>query len=379
MTNLNIANILKTNSIIGGFLSEAANISSDEYASLTEEFKSDTAEEIVADVLANIKTKMSAVDTSDIDKSRGDIKNYQNLQLLQNTIKELSDIAVHSPNGEELNAALVEVENSIGNLAKTAKTFKDAYREKKTFLMLKYEAVVSNIVAVLSYLVSMCVDIGPDGTAKLKDDYDVETLHLMKTLEKFNSDVSSEIFESMNTDTTELRKFYMEYTPEQFATIYEAGDIMTLINQGIDAFNRQLNGGNSKMSALLYKFSGIVMLILSIRDVFYSLYAYKDKISDYIGNLTRFVNLGSSSLNQLTKFLNFNQKSTENAQIADRQVATEIAAENTQIVHKAQQDSTMMNPVSMATVVANQTGTDITSALEKEPAADIKSVGGIDF
>ena len=67
MTIQRIDRLMRTDSALGGFLKESANVSSDEYTTLTEEFKIDTVKELANSVLLNIKTKASGIDTSNID------------------------------------------------------------------------------------------------------------------------------------------------------------------------------------------------------------------------------------------------------------------------------------------------------------------------
>lgn len=392
MTIQRIDRLMRTDSALGGFLKESANVSSDEYTTLTEEFKIDTVKELANSVLLNIKTKASGIDTSNIDRSRGDIKNYAQLPQIQTAIQQLMGLAVGTGENNDLSAALADITTAIANLSAAAPKFKDAYRTKKTLTILRYQSVVLSIIASLSYLISVCVDVGPDGKAALKKNYNIDDTKLLRQLTSFNTSISSELDEAMTEDVNELRKYFSEYNAKQYSTVYEAGDIIGLINQGLDAFNGQLAGNNSKLGGLLYKLSGIITLILSLRDVFYSLYAYKDKVSDFTGTISRFINLGSSSVGQLARFLTSNQHQATDMGNADQRVSNEISAENSQIIHTAQKDSMDTTPITQ-TIPAQSQPTqspfaNIMSALDKvaepepskaSPASQVAPLNTFDF
>ena len=66
------------------FLVEEAKMSLSEFNVLTEETKLNFVTEIANEVLENIKNKMATLDLTSINKTRGEIKNFTDLDVIQN-------------------------------------------------------------------------------------------------------------------------------------------------------------------------------------------------------------------------------------------------------------------------------------------------------
>lgn len=368
-----------TNLVLYHFLVESAGLPKEEYENLYEEFRVDTVKELASSILGNIKTKLSGIDTSSIDRSRGDIKNYPFLQNIQSAVSRFQALAIEG-NYDDITDALSTITNTLNELSKDAPEFKEAYRDKKTLLILKYQGLILAILASLSYMVTECIEIGSDGQPKIKAEHDLSSIEPLKWLTKaVGSGIVSNIKEEQ--DINSIRRFYAEYSPEEFSTIYEAVDVAALLGKGLDAFTYKINH-NTQLSNILYKFAGAVMLILSLRDIFYTLSAYKKQVSDFVGNISNFLSVGKEKLGQLTRFLNFNQKAAQEVPVANQKVAQEIAGENHEILQKAQQDASNTIPSpSVFKPIESQAVSD--SELEKKDdtsnASTPSSITGFDF
>ena len=338
----NFSSTYLRNIALRSFFLESANIGEQEYSNLSEEFKIDTVKQIAIQILSEIGEKSKNIDTTEIDKSRGNIKNLQSLEIIQAGTQKLVELSNTEEGTGDLKEALEIIVNTIQNLSRFAPQYMEAYRSKKTLMILKYQSIVMAVISAISYLISDCVEASPSGDVQLKKNYQISDITPLNWLKKYASSISDIVNESIAVNN--IRKYFNEYNAEQLSTIYEASNIISLLNTGINNINDMLKG-NTKLSGVFYKFASVIMLILSLRDIFYTIYAYKTPIKDFVNNIKGFVDLGKSSLGQVANFLGFNRKASQTAKSADSRVESEINSENKQIVNTAQQDYNDSMPI----------------------------------
>ena len=352
------------NIALRSFFLESVNISESEYYNLSEEFKIDTVKAIALQILSEISDKSRNMDTTEIDKSRGNIKNLPSLDIIQTGTEKLAELSNTEEGTEDLKEAVAIIVGAIQNLSKFAPQYMEAYRSKKTLMILKYQSVVMAIISAISFLISDCVEASPSGEVQLKKNYQISDITPINWLKKYASSVSDIVNESIAVNN--IRKYFIEYNSEQLSTIYESSNIVSLLNTGINNINDMLKG-NTKLSGIFYKFASVILLILSLRDIFYTLYAYKTPIKDFINNIKGFVDIGKSSLGQIASFIGFNRKSSQIAKIADNKVSAEINAENKKIVNTAQMDYNDSMPVQDTPTFTPEETTD-SDELERDTA-----------
>ena len=89
------------------------------------------------------------------------------------------------------------------------------------------------------------------------------------------------------------------------STILEANDYIPMIVDGVKNIYTTLVGENGgKLTNLLYKAAGYIVLLFSLRETFYTLFKMKTKVSDMVGQIQNFAGLnnGGNILNKLTHF-----------------------------------------------------------------------------
>lgn len=323
------------NNVLYDFLVESSLITRSEFMTLEEEVKKETVKELVTGILDNIKDKIPDNDTTLIDKSRGNIKNFINLPEIQNSVTRLSNLVLSTDEYfPGLSIYVNTIIEAIKNLNKYVNEFKNAYREKKTVLMLQYQSVILSLITSISYLISVAVDCKDPNNIRLKQNFTIEDIAPLKSLTDFNKAVTDGRFQTYLKDTDTLREFYTEYSVEEYKIIYEAPDIIGLIKTGLENFSRNTTG-NGKVMQILYKVAGVVMLILSLRQVFYTINNNKYKISEYLGNIKSFLNLGNLNQSTILKFNAFNNRSPYDLETATKETENEIAIENKDFLMKA--------------------------------------------
>lgn len=359
---------------IYGFLSESAEISLDEYDSLTEEFKENTAKEMSKTILDNIRRKLGGIDVTDIDRSRGEIKNYPELGAIQNALAKLKMISEQDSENmnSEFSGYIETVIDSIKNLSKTAPEFKEAYRSKKTLLMLKYQSVVLAILASVSYLVSVGIDFKDPGNLKLKQNIDLSDVAPLRSLSDFNRSVDNGDFHDFQEGVATLRNFYCEYSPADMMTICEAVNVVDFINNGVSALTQNIRN-NGRASAMIYKISSLIILLLSLRSSFYSIAQCKTKVSDYLNQIKAFVNIDNlPSLSALSRFITMNNKVASNEVDATKAADNEIQNEDRRIITVAKDTPSALDAITAfmpKPEVQQISGTkELSSIPEAEPA-----------
>ena len=323
----------KLDTILYEFLVENGIMAAGEFRLLSEEVKTETVLQVAHDVLNTVQAKIKDVDTVSINKSRGEIKNFSDLKTVQDSVTRLTNMAYSYAENipPELPKYLKEITKSIYNLNKYAPQFKEAYRSKKTLVILRYQSVILSIISSLSYIISVVIDFKNPNAIGFKPNMRIEEILPIRSVIDFNTSIENGSFDAALRDTATLREFFVEYSVEEMSTIYEAVDIVNLINNGIDSFSNFFNNGNR--NGVIFKVLGIIMIILSLRDVFYTLYNSRTKIAEKMQQLRTFLNVDKlPSTNAVTKFITFNNKNASEMELSSKEAEREISTENKEII-----------------------------------------------
>lgn len=313
-----------TDGFIKSYLTEDCNVSLSEANSLTEDEKNDLVRELAKCVATAISTKLANIDTSVADKSHGDVKELKILPDIQNAISQLEAIMERTDEYDpKCKNYLGIVIKSILYLNQYSAVFKEAYRNKKTLLILKYETVVLSIVSSLAYLISEIVDFRSQSLG-MKPSIHLEKIAPLKTLEDFNKSVDSGEFKIITNDVKVLREYYKELPVEKLSMVCEANNIVGLVVDGINSIYDGLD--KNKITTLLYKATGVVVLLLSVRDAIYSLSRMKTKASDMLAMISNFanINLGGG----MKSLASFASRFPTDVESASEMAANEISDDN---------------------------------------------------
>lgn len=312
-------------SLVESELCELFNEFGVDYSILTEEAQTASIREVIISLLDKVENKLNSVDTTVADRSKGDIRSLKELHNIQECITHLETMI------ERADAAMPEAKEYIQRIIKSilylnqhSAVFKEAYRNKKTVLVLKYESIILSIISSVSYLISVLVDFSAGGVA-LKKAPQLEEIAPLKSLKDFNDSVENKTFRAAVDDVTVIREFFLEIPVEDMSQILEAAEVLPMMINGV----KELIGGltnNPKVINIVYKAAGILLLVLSLRDVFYQLFRAKTKVSEMTAQLGNFANLnnGGSVVNKLSAFANkFRTDMESSTDLAKREIEDE--------------------------------------------------------
>ena len=320
---------------------------------LTESNKTAAASEVASSILNNVSEKINKIDLVQIFRSKGDVKNYANLPELQEAIQTLETLA-NEYKLSELKIYVEKVVQAMVNLNKLANDYKDAFRNKKVLLMTHYAGILQSIIACTAYLISVSCDVTMGGAINPKGTIKIDNVLYFTAIDNFNTQVSNNTFRNITRDVSVMRECYSELSVEELHMITEADDMIgTLINGAKDLYDKLKSSvdGNGMLSRLIYKASGIIMLILSLRDSFYTTFRMStdlQEIINYIGGFVKSQMVGSGS-----KINNFSRMFATEVEAASDDAENDIRDEDRAVVHA------MSKPVPKPTpVVAPTTGED---------------------
>lgn len=313
----------------------------EEIVSLNESTKIESLKEITITVLNTVQEKLNSLDTSVADRSRGDIKLLKELPIIQDTITKLEALIERDENAlPEYSDAISTVIKAILYINQYSSTFKDAYRNKKTLMILKYESLILSIISSVSYLISTLIDFKVDHLSLKRNVVGIMDFAPLKSLKAFIESIDKGEFKAVANDVNVLREYYLEVSVDNMSQILEATEYLPMIIDSVKQIYNSISN-SEKIANLIYKAVGVVVLVFSLRDVFYSLFRMKTKISDMVGNIQNFssLNSGAGILNKLAQFSNkFKNDAELGSEIAQREVEDENRKLLTQI--KSVQKST---------------------------------------
>jgi len=321
------------NAILESYLVDDCGMLSEDYQTLREDTKTESLKEIVTELLKNIEEKIDTIDTSAADRSRGDIKQLKELPSIQDSITQLEALLERDENSKpEYLVFLGSIIKSILYLNQYSDTFKDAYRNKKIVMIMKYQSIILSIISCLSYLLSVIISY-KNGRVSLKPDAELQPdFEPMITLQNFIKSVDTGEFRKIISDNNIVREFYLEVPVEKMSVVLESSDYIPMIIDSIKNIYQNLVS-NNKLVNLLYKATGVVVSVFSLRDIFYTLYRMKTKVSDMLGNVQNFSGIlnGGNVLNKLSQFASVFKFDAENSSDLTKR---EINDENRQLLSK---------------------------------------------
>jgi hypothetical protein len=319
-----------TDKLLYSFLQETEIFSEHEIQALLETAKTESIKEIVVTVLNTVKEKVENMDTTPIDRSRGDIKRLRELGSLQDAVTQLEVLMERSSEmvTPELRDFLKEIIRSIMYLNQYSMQFKEAYRDNKTLLILKYQSLIMSIFSAVSYLISVMIDFSA-GDIELRKNPRYEEITPIRTLKEFNKNVERGEFRSTIKQVTNMREHFNEITIED-DVLLEANDILSVVINGIQG----LVGNNKKLIDFAYKAAGIITLLISLREIFYMYYRSKTKLKDILSTVDTFANANMTGMSALAKLNKFSQKFIIDAEESSKLAQRDIEGENSEIARE---------------------------------------------
>lgn len=318
--------------VIKYYLLENQVFNEKELALLSTDSVNDSIRAVAKAILASIVERSGSIDTSAVDASKGDVKQLPNLDSLQDAINRLESI-VDSSEGEvdaELVRYLKEIERALMNLNRFSIDFRDAYRNRKTLLILKYQSLVMSVFSALSYLISVMIDFST-GKVRVRKDQGHEEIAPLRAIFEFNRSVERGDFKKTLRDVALMRESFTEVSKEQLELL-EGYDLSSILMDGIKAVYNAFSG-NPKLMEFLYKAAGIITLLVSLREVFYMFFKAKSKIEDVIGHIDNFAqaSAGGASAAAVAKLNSFSQRFVQDAEEASAMAKREIETENREL------------------------------------------------
>jgi hypothetical protein len=315
--------------VIKYYLAESKVFTEAELSLMGTDSINDSIRGVAKAILGSIVEKSGSIDTEPIDKSKGDVKLLPNLDSLQDAINKLESIVDAS--GEDIDSSLVrylkEIERCLMNLNRFSIDFKDAYKNKKTLLILRYQSLVMSVFSALSYLISVMMDFST-GKIRVKKDQKHEEIAPLKAIFDFNKSVERGDFKKTLRDVALMREAFVEI-PKEKTELLEGYDLSSLLMDGIKAVYSSFSD-NPKLMEFLYKAAGIITLLVSLREVFYMLFKAKTKVQEVIGHIDSFAQAtsGQASAASVAKLNTFSQRFAQDAEEASRVSKREIEDEN---------------------------------------------------
>lgn len=306
--------------ILYTFLVESRECSEREFKNLNEDAKVESIRVLAHDLMETIINVSQSIDTTPIDQSKGDIKSFRWLQDLQNAINQLEAIIERSkafvalPLAKEYISTVIK---SIYFLNQYASIFKDAYRTKKSILILRYQSVLMSVVSAVAYLFSALLDFSNNNVA-VRENVRLEETAALRTLIQFNQSCASGELKIIANDTNRLREFFNEIPSDKMNDLLEANDIFSMVIDGVTNFYRNLDQGG-KVTNLIYKSVGVIVALIAIREIFSAVSRSRYSIMELLNNIKNFTNLSAASLPKLTQFSSrYRADAEENSKIAQR-------------------------------------------------------------
>lgn len=335
--------------LLESFLLEDCSMKKEEFNILTEEEKTESIKDIIMTLLRSIQEKISAIDTTSADRSRGDIKQLRELSIIQDSLNQLETMIERDENSlPAYSQAIGIISKSLLLINRYTDVFKEAYRNKKTLMIMRYESLILSVISSVTYLVSTIVAYDSNGIHIKATTADILSFPPLVTLSNFIRSVDSGEFKLVNRDVSILREFYLEVPLKTMSSILEAPEYRPMVIDGIKNVLSNLGFDSGKLTNLLYKVAGIAVLLFSVRDVFYTLFKMKNKTGDMINALNNFVNINNGG-NVLNKLSQFSKKFENDAAASTELSKREIEDENRELLSDIKNIKNTSNNLSIPT------------------------------
>lgn len=334
--------------LLESFLVEDCDMNTNEVILLREDTKVESLKKILSSLLKSLEGKLGALDTSIADRSRGEVTKIKELPEIQDAVTKLEAIFERDENATNESVKAIEIIiRSLLNLNKFAPEFKEAYRNKKTVLIMKYQSLILSVISAISYLLSTAIvytgnNIAADSTANINLEYGP-----LLALSNFNKSVETGEFKKSISDVAMVREFYLEVPTETMSVVMEANDYISMIVNGVKNIYSNLDN-NGKLANLVYKAAGMSVLVLSLRDALYTLANAKTSISDMLGNIKLFSNTNSKG-GVLAKLSQFATSFKNDSEFADNIAKREISTENRTIANDVREINSQESAMQVGT------------------------------
>ena len=315
---------MNNNELLKSLLVESGALSEAELDTMSPDSKAQSIKELAFSILNSVSDKLKSIDTTPVDKSRGDIKQLKELDALQRAITQLEAIIERDSESvdPELVSYLREIVKAIMLVNQYAPQFKEAYRDRSIILILRYQSVVMSIFSALSYLISVMIDFS-SGNVELAQSPKFEEVAPIKALKDFNKSVETGGFRALLKGSENLKVQLKE------SAINEDKSIIDFVIDKIEEYTGP--GVGNKLVSFLYKASGVIAFLLSLREIFYMLFRARTKFNEILKSVEAFANVSASGASGLTRLSSFADKFSVDAEESTRLAAREIEGENRDI------------------------------------------------
>ena len=315
---------MKANEFLREYLVGSDFFTPEEFASLSESTQTQSIKEVAITILNAVKDKVESFDTTPIDRSRGDIKQLREINALQQAITQLETMIERSQEmvSPELQRYLKETVKTILYLNQYSLQFKEAYRDRKTLLILKYQSMIMSVFSSVSYLISVMIDFS-SGDLQLKAKPEFEEIAPLRTIMEFNRMVEKGDFRLVLKNVTAMREYFVELDLDKMALL-ESTEIIGAVIDGL----KGIIGNGDKFVEFLYKAAGVITLVFSLREIFYTMFRARTKFQDIVGSVEGFANAPTAGAGLLAKLNNFAGRFVVDAQESSKLARREIEAED---------------------------------------------------
>jgi hypothetical protein len=319
---------MKMHELVDQYLKETKVFSEKEIQNLSEEAKGVAIKDAIKTILDQVEDRSRNLDLTPVNRTKGDIRQLKELTSIQEAITNLEEIIQRAEKQvtPELKYYLSEVVQSLYNLRDYSYDFKEAYKNRKILMILKYQSLVLSVFSAVSYLISVLIDFSNDDV-DLQGDPRYEEIAPIRTLIDFNRSIEKGEYRKMVKSVNETHELY-PFSDDR--VLNESSDVINMVLDGIKSFSSSVNT-NGKFIDYLYKAAGIVTLIMSLREVFYALYRAKSKVSDMASQIEGFASISSANQSILSRLSNFASKFKIEAEESSKLARREIEIEDREI------------------------------------------------
>ena len=315
-----------------------------EFENLTEDDKSALIDGVINTMIIELKTKMKTSDTQVIDKTRGEVRRLPKIDIIINSLDNipamLHSLTLPTSVVKEFEEFIDVTTKCIHNVYNEVGIFRNAYKSKKILLVIRYQTLINSFISSFTTLSAFAAELQTNKGFSNKIDF-APILGHINNMKKFNDDIDNGNWKVMIKDTEMLRESFIEIDPDILA---ESSSMNLLVGAGLQALSTKLSIGRMSIDArgILYKLTGVVMLVLSLREVVYATYNSRSKFSETMKKAIDYAEIQSGQLgldsNTVNKRLAILKKFTNNF-LLDQEEAykfskRDIDNENKNIVKK---------------------------------------------
>lgn len=219
------------------------------YKILDENAKMNKVDRIVTKLFKSIRDKTIRIDFSEIDLSKGNVKNLKNYKDIKNAINFLKKLLLKDNYSLKGNKDFAKVINSfetcISILEKYTKEFSSAYLVKNTVIMYIYEGICVSLIEGVSYVISTSIEIVKTSVGcsqGVKQNKDLMKNNFVKSVIKFNELEKKNKLGKAITELQNLKESITAVITGVFTVITLAGLVLLIVRTAIFMFyNTRIN------------------------------------------------------------------------------------------------------------------------------------------